>query len=227
MASNKTYRRASDLPDAIPLFPLAGAILLPGGQLPLNIFEPRYLAMFDDAMRGERIIGMIQPEAGAEAGPGEAPPLRPVGAAGRITQLSETGDGRYFVVLSGIARFRVVTEIESPTPYRQARVDFDSFAEDFAPEETLSSASGENLRENLNVIAYDLAQALRLDIARKDIEAMPDFDMIAVFAMIGPFNPAEKQALLETPDLVSRADLLLALAEVALTRATNAVKPLQ
>jgi uncharacterized protein len=180
MASNKTYRRASDLPDAIPLFPLAGAILLPGGQLPLNIFEPRYLAMFDDAMRGERIIGMIQPEAGTDGGPGEAPPLRPVGAAGRITQLSETGDGRYFVVLSGIARFRVVTEIESPTPYRQARVDFDSFAEDFAPEETLSSVSGENLRENLNVIAYDLAQALRLDIARKDIEAMPDFDMIAV-----------------------------------------------
>jgi len=225
MASNKTYRRASDLPDAIPLFPLAGAILLPGGQLPLNIFEPRYLAMFDDAMRGERIIGMIQPE--VDAGPGEAPPLRPVGAAGRITQLSETGDGRYFVVLSGIARFRVVTEIESATPYRQARVDFDSFAEDFTPEETLSSVSGENLRENLNVIAYDLAQALRLDIARKDIEAMPDFDMIAVFAMIGPFNPAEKQALLETPDLVSRADLLLALAEVALTRATNAVKPLQ
>jgi uncharacterized protein len=225
MASNKTYRRPSDLPDAIPLFPLAGAILLPGGQLPLNIFEPRYLAMFDDAMRGERIIGMIQPE--ADAGLGEAPPLRPVGAAGRITQLSETGDGRYFVVLSGIARFRVVTEIESATPYRQARVDFDSFAEDFTPEETLSSVSGENLRENLNVIAYDLAQALRLDIARKDIEAMPDFDMIAVFAMIGPFNPAEKQALLETPDLVSRADLLLALAEVALTRATNAVKPLQ
>ena len=227
MASNKTYLRASDLPDAIPLFPLSGAILLPGGQLPLNIFEPRYLAMFDDAMRGERIIGMIQPEAGFDAGPGEAPPLRPVGAAGRITQLSETGDGRYFVVLSGIARFRVVTEIEASTPYRQARVDFDSFAEDFAQEETLSSGSGENLRENLNVIAYDLAQALRLDIARKDIESMPDFDMIAVFAMIGPFNPAEKQALLESPDLVSRADLLLALAEVALTRATNAVKPLQ
>lgn len=227
MASNKTYLRASDLPAAIPLFPLSGAILLPGGQLPLNIFEPRYLAMFDDAMRGERIIGMIQPEAGVDAGPGEAPRLRRVGAAGRITQLSETGDGRYFVVLSGIARFRLVTEIESTTPYRQARVDFDSFAEDFAPEGALSNDSGENLRENLNVIAYELAQAMRLDIARKDIESMPDFDMIAVFAMIGPFNPAEKQALLEAPDLVSRADLLLALAEVALTRATNAVKPLQ
>jgi Lon protease-like protein len=218
MAMNKTYLRASDLPEAIPVFPLSGAILLPGGQLPLNIFEPRYLTMFDDAMRGARIIGIVQP-----AGPGEAPALRDVGAAGRITQMSETGDGRYFVVLSGIARFRVVAELDTTTPYRQAQVDFDSFAEDFTPDETLSA----DRRENLNAIAFNLAQALRLDIARNDIEAMPDFDMIAVFAMIGPFNPAEKQALLEAPDLAARSDLLLALAEVALSRATHAVKPLQ
>lgn len=224
---NKTYLRASDLPDAIPLFPLSGAILLPGGQLPLNIFEPRYLAMFDDAMRGERIIGMIQPLQGVDAGPGESPALRTVGAAGRITQLSETGDGRYFVVLSGVARFRLLGEIDSSRPYRKARVDFNSFSGDFGPEETLAGKGRESLRESLNAIAFDLARALRLDIARNDIEAMPDFDMIAVFAMIGPFNPAEKQALLESPDLVSRADLLLALAEVALTRATHAVKPLQ
>jgi Lon protease-like protein len=195
--------------------------------LPLNIFEPRYLAMFDDAMRGERIIGMIQPLQGVDAGPGESPALRTVGAAGRITQLSETGDGRYFVVLSGVARFRLVGEIDSSTPYRRARVDFSSFAGDFGPEETLAGQGLDSLRESLNATAFDLARALRLDIARNDIEAMPDFDMIAVFAMIGPFNPAEKQALLESPDLVSRADLLLALAEVALTRATHAVKPLQ
>jgi len=223
MAMNKTYLRASDLPEAIPLFPLSGAILLPGGQLPLNIFEPRYLAMFDDAMRGERIIGIVQPASGADAGAGGAPVLRGVGAAGRITQLSETGDGRYFAVLSGIARFRLVAELSTTTPYRQARVDFNPFAEDFAPEETISPER----RENLNAIAFDLAQALKMDIARGDIEAMPDFDMIAVFAMIGPFNPAEKQALLEAPDLVARADLLLALAEIALSRVTKAVKPLQ
>jgi uncharacterized protein len=223
MAMNKTYLRASDLPEAIPVFPLSGAILLPGGQLPLNIFEPRYLTMFDDAMRGARIIGIVQPASGADAGTGETPALRNVGAAGRITQLSETGDGRYFAVLSGIARFRVVAELDTTTPYRQAQVDFDSFAEDFAPDETISPGR----RENLNVIAFNLAQALKLDIARNDIEAMPDFDMIAVFAMIGPFNPAEKQALLEAPDLAARSDLLLALAEVALSRATHAVKPLQ
>ena len=221
MAMNKTYLRASDLPEAIPVFPLSGAILLPGGQLPLNIFEPRYLTMFDDAMRGARIIGIVQPA--GDAGPGEAPALRHVGAAGRITQMSETGDGRYFVVLSGIARFRVVAELATTTPYRQAQVDFDSFAEDFAPDETLSPGR----RDNLNAIAFNLAQALGLDIARNDIEAMPDFDMIAVFAMIGPFNPAEKQALLEAPDLAARSDLLLALAEVALSRATHAIKPLQ
>jgi Lon protease-like protein len=169
MAMNKTYLQASDLPEAIPVFPLSGAILLPGGQLPLNIFEPRYLAMFDDAMRGERIIGIVQPEGGVDGGPGETPALRNVGAAGRITQLSETGDGRYFAVLSGIARFRLVAELDAATPYRQARVDFDSFAEDFAPDETVSSGR----RENLNVVAFDLAQALKLDIARKDIEAGP------------------------------------------------------
>ena len=223
MAMNKTYTQASDLPEDIPLFPLSGAILLPGGQLPLNVFEPRYLAMFDDAMRGARIIGIVQPASGGDGAPGETPPLRKVGAAGRITQLSETGDGRYFAVLSGIARFRLVAEIDSPTPYRQARVDYESFAEDFSPEETVAAGR----RDTLNAIAFDLARALKLDIARKDIEAMPDFDMIAVFAMIGPFNPPEKQALLEAPNLAARADLLLALAEIALSRVTKAGKPLQ
>ena len=121
MAMNKTYLRASDLPTTIPLFPLAGAMLLPGGQLPLNIFEPRYLAMFDDAMRGERIIGMIQPAEDVETPAGRAPGVaRRSASAGRITQLSETGDGRYFVMLSGIARFRMCRKSNSPTPYRQA-----------------------------------------------------------------------------------------------------------
>ncbi len=223
MAMNKTYLRPSDLPEVIPLFPLPGAILLPGGQLPLNIFEPRYLALLDDAMAGERIIGMIQPAADAEAGPGKTPALRQVGAVGRITQMSETGDGRYFVVLSGVARFNIVEEIEAPTPYRQARVDFDRFADDFLPQDAIPAPQ----RESLNSIAFALTQALQLDIAKKDLEAMPDFDMIAVFAMIGPFNPAEKQALLEAPDIIARADLLLALSEVALSRATKAGKPLQ
>lgn len=223
MAMNKSYLRPSDLPAVIPLFPLAGAILLPGGQLPLNIFEPRYLAMLDDSMAGQRIIGMVQPAPDAEAGPGKTPALRQVGAAGRITQMSETGDGRYFVVLSGVARFDIIEEIDAPTPYRQARVDFARYADDFQPQDAIPARE----RQGLNSIAFALTRALELDIAKKDLEAMPDFDMIAVFAMIGPFNPAEKQALLEAPDLVARADLLLALSEVALSRATKAGKPLQ
>ncbi|MDI9847750.1 LON peptidase substrate-binding domain-containing protein [Rhodoblastus sp. 17X3] len=223
MAMNKTYLGPSDLPESIPIFPLSGAILLPGGQLPLNIFEPRYLAMFDEAMRGERIIGMVQPLSGVDAPPGEKAELRPVGAAGRITQLSETGDGRYFVVLSGIARFRILSEVESAEPYRRANVDFSVFEEDFAPEETVPAKQ----RTDLNAVAFDLAQALQLEIARKDVESMPDADMIAIFAMIGPFDHAEKQALLEAPDLATRAELLLALGEIALSRATKAARPLQ
>jgi len=223
---NKTYHKTSELPAAVPLFPLAGTILLPGGQLPLNIFEPRYLAMFDDAMRGERIIGIIQPSNEAEP-----PALQPVGAAGRITQLSETGDGRYFVILSGISRFRLLDEIETSQPYRLAHVDFDAFAADLEPEGHAAAQAAPHMalrsRTSLNDVAFQLAQALKLDITRKDIESMPDDDMVCVFSMIGPFSPAEKQALLEASDLAGRADLLLALAEVELARLTHAAKPLQ
>ncbi|MGO8740385.1 LON peptidase substrate-binding domain-containing protein [Rhodoblastus sp.] len=223
MPMNKTYSQPSDLPATIPIFPLAGALLLPGGQLPLNIFEPRYLAMFDDAMRGDRIIGMIQPVEGAEPLVGESRALRAIGAAGRITQLSETGDGRYFVILSGIARFRILSEVDSHKPYREASVDFSPFPEDFVT----GAAVPAKQRTELNNVALYLAQALRLEIARNDVEAMPDADMISVFAMIGPFDPAEKQALLEAPGLLARADLLLALGEVALSRALKGAKPLQ
>jgi len=220
---NKTYSGPSDLPATLPLFTLAGALLLPGGQLPLNIFEPRYLAMFDDAMRGERIIGMIQPVEGADTSAGERPALRSIGSAGRITQLSETGDGRYFVILSGISRFRILSEVDSQKPYREAWVDFSAFPEDFVA----GAAVPAQRRSELNNVAFDLAQALQMEIARKDVESMPDADMISVFAMIGPFDHAEKQALLEAPGLLARADLLLALGEVALSRALKGVKPLQ
>jgi Lon protease-like protein len=219
---NKTYHKTSELPAAVPLFPLAGTILLPGGQLPLNIFEPRYLAMFDDAMRGERLIGIIQPSNDTEP-----PALQPVGAVGRITQLSETGDGRYFVILSGIARFRLLDEIETSHPYRLAHVDFDAYAADLEPEGPAASHARLRSRVSLNDVAFQLAQTLKLDITRKDIESMPDDDMVCVFSMIGPFSPAEKQALLEAGDLAGRADLLLALAEVELARLTHAAKPLQ
>src|SRR5215471_10592263 len=131
MPINAEYRGPADLPQTIPVFPLPGALLLPHGQMPLNIFEPRYLAMVDDALRdGHRLIGMIQPDA-AHSQNEERPALFRVGCVGRITQLAESGDGRYILELTGIARFRVIEEMEVLTPYRQCKVDFFAFADDF------------------------------------------------------------------------------------------------
>ena len=130
MGMNAIYRGPARLPPVIPVFPLPGALLLPRGQMPLNIFEPRYLAMVDDALKGDRIIGMIQPDAD-NGGSASVPRLYHVGCAGRITQFAETGDGRYLVTLIGIARFRIEEELGTTTPYRQCRVDFEPFAADF------------------------------------------------------------------------------------------------
>src|SRR5919109_2497836 len=131
MPMNVIYRRSSDLQSVIPVFPLPGALLLPRGQLPLNIFEPRYLAMVDDSLRdGHRLIGMIQPDP-AHPGPEDKPELFKVGCVGRITQIAESGDGRYLLQLTGIARFRVDEELSVATPYRQCRVSYAPFIDDF------------------------------------------------------------------------------------------------
>src|SRR5947209_19136844 len=130
MPMNAVYQNPADLPDVIPVFPLPGALLLPRGQMPLNIFEPRYVAMVDDALRsGHRLIGMIQPDA-AHLGSESRPNLYSIGCVGRITQLAETGDGRYLLELTGVTRFRIEEELIVHTPYRQCRVDY-SFADDF------------------------------------------------------------------------------------------------
>src|SRR5262249_2742846 len=131
MPMNAVYHGPGDLPDVIPVFPLPGALLLPRGQMPLNIFEPRYLAMVDDALRaGHRLIGMIQPDA-AHPGSEDKPNLYKVGCVGRITQIAETGDDRYLLQLTGVARFRVEEELKVATPFRQCRVVYAPFADDF------------------------------------------------------------------------------------------------
>src|SRR3954462_5679467 len=131
MPMNVIYRGSADLPEIIPVFPLAGALLLPRGQLPLNIFEPRYLAMVDDSLRdGHRLIGMIQPDP-AHPGPENKPNLVKVGCVGRMTQLAERGDGRYLFQLTGVARFRVEEELKVATLYRQCRVTTVPYADDF------------------------------------------------------------------------------------------------
>src|SRR5437764_11562573 len=130
MPMNPSYHQPSDLTEVIPVFPLAGALLLPRGQMPLNIFEPRYLVMVDDALRlTHRLIGMIQPDT-AHGGPEARPHLFRVGCVGRITQLAESGDGRYLIQLTGIARFRVTEELLADTPYRQCRVTYQPFTDD-------------------------------------------------------------------------------------------------
>ena len=128
---NVIYEGPQDMPDTLPVFPLAGALLLPRGQMPLNIFEPRYLAMVDAALAGSRLIGMVQPRDPEEAG--SRPELYDVGCAGRLVQFAETGDGRYLISLVGIARFDIVAEADGFTPFRRCRVSFDRFGVDFRP----------------------------------------------------------------------------------------------
>ncbi len=203
------YRKADDLPLVIPVFPLDGALLLPGGQLPLNIFEPRYLNMFDDAMSGERIIGMVQTRSNGDP---ERPNLAPVGCAGRVTSFAETGDGRYLVTLTGVCRFRVGEELPSRSPYRQVRADFTAFEADLRDDTEAPHPTGD---------AAALLDALRryldhrgLAIDWSSAEAAPSDALINSLAMALPFEPVEKQALLEAPTLTDRRDTLVALLEI-------------
>jgi len=201
------YVRAADLPQVIPVFPLDGVLLLPRGQLPLNIFEPRYLNMVDDAMAGDRIIGMIQPS----GGPRRLPALAPVGCAGRITSFAETSDGRYLITLTGCSRFRVQGELPVQTPYRQVRAQFAPFEADLtAPPAGEGGLDRENLLEALR--AYLTTRGL--DIDWETAETAPPEALINSLSMALPFDPPEKQALLEAPDLDGRAVVLTALMRI-------------
>ncbi len=222
MAMNPVYIAPSGLPATIPLFPLAGALLLPRGELPLNIFEPRYLAMIDDALKAERIIGMIQPDEGKDA-PAAQPALYQVGCAGRITQFAESGDGRYLISLTGIARFRLVEELRVTTPYRQCRVDFSAFASDFVPRYGEDEVDRQALLRALK--AYLEANKLEADWA--DIKNAPTEALVNGLAMMSPYGPREKQALLEAPDLKARADTLVAVTEMALAQREGSETSLQ
>jgi Lon protease-like protein len=224
MPMNVTYHHPGDLADVIPVFPLSGALLLPRGQMPLNIFEPRYLAMIDDAFRsGQRLIGMIQPDA-AHPGPEDKPNLYQVGCVGRVTQLAETGDGRYLIQLTGIARFRIVEELTAATPYRQCRVDYRPFVDDFSARKGEDDVDRESLLQALK----DFLQANNLKADWQGIENAPNEALVNALAMMSPYGAAEKQALLEAPDLKTRAELLVAVTEIELAKkATGGETPLQ
>jgi Lon protease-like protein len=201
------FKKAQDLPIVIPLFPLDGALLLPHAQLPLQIFEPRYIAMVDDAMGGERIIGMVQ----TKGGDPERPLLQPIGCAGKITTFSETSDGRYLITLTGLSRFVLKEELNPPTPYRQARVDFIAFEADMRPID--DDEEGFDRLRLLGALR-DFLERRALDVDWETAKAAPVEALINSLAMALPFDPAEKQALLEAPGLGERRDTLVALMEI-------------
>ncbi|MEO1252725.1 MAG: LON peptidase substrate-binding domain-containing protein [Pseudomonadota bacterium] len=202
-------RFKTNLPDTLPVFPLNGVLLLPGAQLPLNIFEPRYLRMIDDALAGARTIGMVQPRgAGVDD---MAPPLYDVGCAGRITSFAETGDGRYLITLTGVRRFRVIEEARVDTPYRVARADWSAFDIDAHPDTSGSDVDRELLLEIMR--DYLEAEGLKADW---DAAAEAPVDALVVSLAMGcPFAPNEKQALLEAPTIADQAECLMALMEMS------------
>lgn len=197
-----------DLPTTLPIFPLAGVLLLPRGVLPLNIFEPRYLNMTLDALAADRMIGMTQPRDRAENG--REPPIYPMGCAGRVTAFEETEDGRILISLKGVSRFRVAEEFPTTRGYRRIRPDWSNFKEDLTPP------------ENQTVDRDALFRSLKSYFASQGIEASwsalketPDERLINSLSMICPFDPPEKQALLEAETLFDRAKVLTALIEMA------------
>ena len=184
------------LPEQIPLFPLAGTVLLPRATLPLNIFEPRYLAMVRDAMASNRLVGIIQPRDTAEP----QPHLYEVGGVGRITQFTETGDGRFLISLTGLQRFRVRHELTTEKPYREIAADYDAFAGDWRAPEPLPAALRADLENSLRV--YLDAQDLSADW--EAVGSADDESLVHTLATVCPFETAEKQALLEAGDLRER-----------------------
>ena len=212
MAFADQYRRPADLPPRLPLFPLRGAILLPGSTLPLNIFEPRYLEMIDDVMSGARMLGIIQPTGSDddESPLGKDVPLRRIGGAGRVTSYQELDDGRLAIAVTGISRFEIVGEAESGRSYRTATVSYDRFAGD------LTRGLGEEQVDRPRLISA-LRTYLEENNLKTDwsvIDRAPSEFLVNALCVMAPYGPEEKQALLEAPDLKSRAEVLVALAEM-------------
>ncbi len=204
-----------DLPDVIPIFPLAGALLLPGGRLPLNIFEPRYLNMTAAALAApHRLIGMIQPQDGTT---GDHPEVFATGCAGRMISFGETEDGRYLITLKGIARFRVIDELPLRSGYRRIRASYAEFHDDLAETSRPLSIDRDRLLRALR--AYLTHQGVEANWDA--IEGTEDSRLVTSLAMMCPFRPSEKQALLEAATLDDRAQVMVTLLEMALLERGN------
>jgi Lon protease-like protein len=209
---NARYRVAAHIPSTVPVFPLPEALLLPGGRLPLNIFEPRYLQMVDEALRGDRVVAMVQPALDGSLREDGAPRLCEVGCLGRVIQFAETGDGRYLISLQGICRFRIIDELAVKTPFRQCRIA--PFVSDLSEDQGAAEVD----RPALLKAFRDYLKANDLDADWDSVSRADNAMLVNALSMMAPYGAAEKQALLEAPDLKSRAETLIALTEMAIAR---------
>ncbi|MBV9827571.1 MAG: LON peptidase substrate-binding domain-containing protein [Alphaproteobacteria bacterium] len=214
MSDTPDPREERPLPGTLPIFPLTGVLLLPRGRLPLNIFEPRYLAMTSDALGSDRLIGMIQPS-NPNVG-GMNPPVYPVGCAGRLTSFSETDDGRYLITLTGVSRFRVSDELPLLRGYRRVVPDWSAFPNDREAPPRLHFE-----RARLVAGLRQFFEQRSISVDWDAIEKAPSEYLVTSIAMACPFAPSEKQALLEAADLDARAELLTALVEMAAIEPTT------
>lgn len=213
----KRYQTIAELPHSLPVFPLGGALLLPRTELPLNIFEPRYLQLFEDVMASQRMVGMIQPIDGNS----EVPVLQKIGCVGRVTSYSETDDNRLMVVLTGVCRFRAMREKKTKTPYRQLDVDYNDFAADLNVDNAARSVD----RAGVVKAFRDYLDANQMSANWDEVEKVSTETLVNNLSQMAPYPIDEKQALLEAPDLKSRAEMLIALTELALSK--NASRNLQ
>ena len=195
-----------DLPDTIPVFPLPGALLLPRSHLPLHLFEPRYLQMLDDVLKTEhRLIGMVQPY-------GKDQRLHSIGCAGRVTAFSETDDGRYMITMAGRSRFRISNEVDGFTPYRRCKVSWQGFDRDLGPAEVDETFDRHKFMRALE--RYFTEENLATDW--DSLQEADDELLINSLSMLCPFEPEDKQALLEAPSLTTRRETLTTLIEYTL-----------
>ncbi|CAK0755756.1 Peptidase S16 [uncultured Gammaproteobacteria bacterium] len=204
------------LPTVLPIFPLVGVVLLPRGLLPLHIFEPRYVAMIGDALAGERMIGMIQPNCLTVSGAGRAP-LYPIGCAGRISAFAEVDDDRYLITLTGVCRFTFEQELSHVSGYRRVVPMWQGYDEDLA-----EAPQADINRQRLFTLLHSYFEAKEITPNWEAMESSPDDRLITALAMVCPFEANEKQALLEAQTLIERARILLTMVEMAVQSGDDA-----
>ena len=208
MEQNPFAPKFEDLPQSLPVFPLSSALLLPLGQLPLNIFEPRYVQMVEDAMATNRMIGMVQPKSGQDGN--DHPTLQKTGCAGKIIEFSEAPDGRFLITLSGVYRYDIVEELATTKDYRIIKPDWHPYKTDFTRYKTLDLD-----RKKLKDLMKNYFEQNTMDCDWYAFDNAPDGKLITCLSMICPFEPAEKQVLLEASCGKTRADLFMGMLEIA------------